>query len=93
MLVLADTEEPWNGVLVATDKDKHGLLKREFNALKGHPILGKWLYIPHDDEEFEEIVKKLVKYCIKDDFRIGVFPIAKKSKKSSKKRLKKQKTG
>ena len=81
MLVLADSEEPWNGVLVATDKEKHSALKKEFKSLEKHPILGKWLYIPGDDEDFENTVNKLVKYCLENDQRLGVMPKPKKKEK------------
>src|SRR6476660_9031274 len=52
VLVLADSEDPWNGILVPTDRDWHSHLQKEFPELTPHSVLGKWLYLPQTAFEF-----------------------------------------
>jgi len=54
MLVLAEGEEPWNGVMVCTAREHHAELIREFPRLVSHPVLGKWLYLSLGHEDFED---------------------------------------
>jgi hypothetical protein len=75
ILVLASRDkEPWEGLLIPTEKEFHESLMNEFPGLMAHPVLGKWLYIPEDTEEFEEFASKLVDLIARDDPRIGVIP-------------------
>ena len=80
VLVLADAEEPWNGVLIPTFREFHASLQKEFQVLKPHSVLGKWLYLPLKAADFEEIAVKLVEYIQSEDPRFGVDPKPKKSK-------------
>lgn len=82
VLVCANQEEPWNGVLLPTEREHHASLMREFPRLSPHPILGKWLYLSQEDPGFEEIASTLVKRIMKSDIRIGVVPGAGKRKRS-----------
>ncbi len=86
MLVLASREEPWNGLLVPTEKDFHEDLMSEFGSLAPHPILGKWLYLPEGTNEFESIAQGLVEHVLEGDPRIGVEPKEKKRKSTKKKK-------
>jgi hypothetical protein len=81
VLVLADSEDPWNGVLIPTEREFHASLQKEFLHLKPHPVLGKWLYLPQNTLEFEEIAAKIVEYIQASDPRFGVDPKPKKAKK------------
>jgi hypothetical protein len=82
VLVLASQgEEPWRGLLIPTEKAFHESLLKEFLALTVHPVLGKWLYVSEDSEEFEEIAQKLVDRISRADPRIGVPPKPRRKKK------------
>lgn len=73
-LVLAASEEPWNGLLVATGREFHDALRREWKQLKSHPVLGKWLYISQNNPQFETVATAIVKRVCEGDARIGVEP-------------------
>ena len=86
MFVLAAQDEPWKGVLVCTSHEFHSVLLREYPDLRPHPVLGKWLYLPHGHESFEETAEQLVGLVIKNDPRIGVEPRERKAKRQSSRR-------
>ncbi|GEM_PF-6587421 len=52
-LVVADRDEPWNGVMVCTSHDRQAALMQDVPGLVPHPQLSKWLYLPQTDEGFE----------------------------------------
>jgi hypothetical protein len=81
VLVLADGDEPWRGVLVPTERESHAALMAEFPALASHPVLGKWLYLPESATSFERDAEKLVECVRRLDARIGVLPEKKRPKK------------
>lgn len=74
MLCLTEGAEPWNGVLVCTDKAEHESLCAEFRSLKAHPVLGKWLYLSDESRDFEQVIELLIKAILRGDPRIGVVP-------------------
>lgn len=74
MLVLAARDEPWRGLLVPSEWEHHESLKEEFPPASEHPILGKWLYIPETDPEFEETATAIAELALRDDPRLGVSP-------------------
>lgn len=82
----------WNGVLLCTSREHHDHLKRAFPALTGHPVLGKWLYVPMSHPDFEVSVVGLVEAMGKGDSRIGIVPGQKSRRKSRKKAVKKKRT-
>mgnify|MGYP001601712166 CR=1 FL=1 len=89
MLVLASNkEDEWNGLLIPTEREFHPSLILEFPELCSHPVLGKWLYIPAQAEEFEDIALKIAELANKNDLRIGVIPGKKQRNSSSKKKVK-----
>ncbi|NUM89602.1 MAG: hypothetical protein HUU37_10390 [Bdellovibrionales bacterium] len=53
-LVLADGEKPWNGLLLPTSREHHAQLREKWRALRPHPVLGKWLWIPEASPSFED---------------------------------------
>jgi hypothetical protein len=73
-LIAADRAEPWNGLLVCTSQERHAALIDEMPALKKHPVLGKWLYVPQDDPAFEAIVERMTALVLARDPRVGVEP-------------------
>ena len=81
MIVLASGDEPWNGILVATEREFHSQLQQRYPSLKSHSILGKWLYLSQSDPSFEEIAISIIEAARRNDPLIGVDPKPKKSKK------------
>jgi hypothetical protein len=73
-LVLVTTRDkpPWGGLLVPTEKAFHESLKKEIPSLEPHPVLGKWLYLPEENESFEASATKLTSLIRERDVRIGV---------------------
>ena len=75
-------EEPWRGVLVCTDRERHAPLQAEFPELRPHAILPKWLYLPETADAFERIAAKLVAYARRRDPRLGVAPKPRKKSRT-----------
>jgi hypothetical protein len=73
-LIAADRAKPFNGVLVCTDREQHAALAKDVPALRPHPVIGKWLYVPQDDPAFESAVQALTALVLARDPRIGVEP-------------------
>lgn len=78
-------DEPWNGMLVCTSRERQATLLEEMPTLHPHKVLGKWLYVSQNEPAFEETVEQLVNLVLARDSRIGVEPKA--SKPRSKTRL------
>jgi len=76
MFCFAAKTEPWRGLLVCTDRDRHPSLLIEFPALAPHPILPKWLYLPETADAFEPLATRLVALARRRDPRLGVLPSA-----------------
>jgi hypothetical protein len=73
-LVAADREKPWNGLLVCTSQERHAALMADMSALRPHPVLGKWLYVPQEAPAFEETAEQLTTLVLARDPRVGVEP-------------------
>lgn len=71
-LVAADRGSPWDGLLVCTSQERHAALIEELPALRPHPVLGKWLYVPESDPAFEETAEAAAALVLARDTRIGV---------------------
>jgi hypothetical protein len=84
MLVLADGDEPWQGVLLPVDRASHASLMAEWPALLPHPVLGKWLYLPASDDSFETVIAEVVERIAVADSRFGVEPGQARRKKQRK---------
>lgn len=82
MLCFCAKAEPWLGVLVCTAREHHDSLTRDFPALRPHPILPKWLYLPDSVASFEAVAEKLVRLVRQRDPRIGVEPGARRPSKT-----------
>lgn len=76
----AGGEEPWNGVLVCTDRPHHAALVQEFPELVPHKILPKWLYLSEERPAFDRLAQRLVALARQRDPRIGVEPKPRKKK-------------
>jgi hypothetical protein len=72
VLVLADRKEPWQGLLVPTEKSLHRSLLADFPTLRVHPVLRKWLYVPHARGGFATAAAAIVEHIIAGDRRFGV---------------------
>ncbi len=77
-------EDPWRGLLVCTEQRHHAALGASFPGLTPHPVLGKWLYLPEANDDFEPIAEKIVQAVLYRDSRIGVIPPPKKRRKGKK---------
>lgn len=84
MLVVGDGEEPWNGLLLATDREHHPSLLEEWPDLAPHPILGKWLYLSQAHPRFEGVVEEIIAAARRGDPRVGTIPKPKSPRKSQK---------
>ena len=85
----------WNGLMLATEREKQALLTQEVNHLVPHPVLPKWLFLPFAKEGWEEEVHKIHRLLRRGDPLIGVWPqqrSKKKKKPASKKRALRKKT-
>jgi hypothetical protein len=76
VLVLADRREPWAGILIPTDRTLHASLLAEFGLLRVHPVLRKWLYLPHASGAFAREASAIVERIMAGDERFGVEPDA-----------------
>jgi hypothetical protein len=80
-LIAADRDAPFDGLLVCTSQERHAALVRDMPALRVHPVLGKWLYVPQADPAFEDTAAQLTAYVLARDPRIGVEPKPRKPRK------------
>lgn len=72
VLVLADRTDPWQGLLLPTERLVHAELLREFRGLSVHPVLRKWLYLPYGSDGFPSSAAAIVDRIANDDRRFGV---------------------
>jgi hypothetical protein len=82
MLVLCSGEEPWNGLLIATEKEFHEDIRQEFETVVQHPVLKKWLYLPENSENFESVSSEIVDAIRIGDERFGVEPKERKRRET-----------
>lgn len=80
-----ETETQDNGVWLATTKDHHDSLKKDFPHMRSISILGKgvtgWQILGADTLDFDSAVEKACEFILKGDERIGKVPKPKKKKK------------
>jgi hypothetical protein len=72
VVVLAAKKEPWNGLLLPTEREHHGALQKIYPELQPHSVLGKWLYLSQSNSHFEEIATAVVQLIRKGNPLIGV---------------------
>ena len=71
-LAVKDGEEPWNGLMVCTSRDRHAALLAQFPQLRSHQVLGKWLYLSQTHPEFESLAQEIVELARRRDPRLGI---------------------
>ncbi|GIL21248.1 MAG: hypothetical protein BroJett041_23620 [Candidatus Jettenia caeni] len=74
----------WNGCLLPLEREFHAQLIKAFPALSPHPVLGKWLYLPLETENFDDIIERIINHLSRHRDIWGIYP---KSKKTSKKKV------
>ena len=85
VLILRDkrdyTED--NGVWLATAKEHHQSLRRDFPSMRSIQLLGKgvtaWQVLPADAPDFEEAALRACEFILAGDPRIGKVPAARRS--------------
>lgn len=75
----------WNGVLLPTERQHHPQLQKDYPELRPHPVLPKWLYLPMNDDDFEETISEISQRIARNDSLFGVYPQPKKSRKVTRK--------
>jgi hypothetical protein len=73
-----------NGVWLATTKDHHESLRREFPHMRSIGVLGKdvtgWQVLPAETPDFEEAALRACELVLAGDPRIGKVPQRKRSR-------------
>jgi hypothetical protein len=86
VLILRDKDEHTedNGVWLATTKEHHRSLRREFPTMRSVQVLGKkvtgWQVLPADAKNFEEAALRACELVLAGDPRIGKVPGARRAK-------------
>lgn len=86
VLVIAEGEEPWNGILLPTDREHHSAIMKKHRSLQPHRILGKWLYLSQADPYFEEEAPSIIERIEKGDPLLGIEPKPKRRKPKASRR-------
>ncbi len=73
--------EIWYGCMFPVDREFQEKALARFPFLTPHPILPKWLYLPLETENFEELATEVMAQAVKPTGYWGSFPKAKSSKK------------
>ncbi len=67
-----------NGVWIATTKEHHASLRREFPSMRSVSVLGKgvtgWQVLPSDSPDFEQAALRACELIVARDPRIGKVP-------------------
>jgi hypothetical protein len=79
-----------NGVWLATTRDRHESLRREFPNMRSIGVLGEevtsWQILAVDAEDFEESVMRACELVRKGDERIGKVPAGKRARKGKRRK-------
>src|SRR5579872_3099329 len=84
VLILRDKQgaQPDNGVWLATTREHHESLRRDFPNMRSIEVLGKdvtgWQVLPADAPDFEEAALRACELVLARDSRIGKVPAKKK---------------
>lgn len=89
-IVLILREKPGgadNGVWLATSREHHESLRRDFPGMRSISVLGKdvtgWQVLPTQAPDFEEAAVRACDLILANDPRIGKKPKPKKSRRAS----------
>jgi hypothetical protein len=84
MLRRKETYQYDNGVWIATTRDHHMSLRKDFPAMRTIRLFGgpesEWQNLPADSDDFEADVIKVCKLILKGDLRIGKIPKPRRAK-------------
>jgi hypothetical protein len=84
MLRNKDTYQYDNGVWIATTRDHHASLRKDFPAMRTIRLFGgtesEWQNLPADSDDFEAEVMKVCKLILKGDLRVGKIPKPRRAK-------------
>jgi hypothetical protein len=76
-----------NGVWLATSREHHESLKKDFPSMRSIRLFGgsesEWQNLPFDSEDFEEAVMRACRLILKGDPRIGKIPTRRRVTKHS----------
>ena len=64
----------WNGILFPTEYEYQESLISDFKGLEQHPVLKKWLYLPLENEDFEDCAQNCTEAIRANDSRFGIYP-------------------
>lgn len=81
ILVLADGDPVWDGLLFPAEHDHHDSLLHQFPCLVEHTVLRKWLFLSAQRDDFEMRARELIQSLRERDPRFGVIPKERKSRK------------
>jgi hypothetical protein len=74
VLVLADRGEPWQGLLIPSERSAHASILADHPALRVHPVLCKWLYLADGNRRFTTVAVAMLESIVSRDARFGVEP-------------------
>jgi hypothetical protein len=92
VLILRDKagKSPDNGVWLATTKEHHESLRREFPNMRSIRVFGKkvtgWQVLPADAPDFEEAALRACELIVARDPRIGKVPASRRASGARKRR-------
>ena len=66
--------EIWNGCMFPVEKEYQDQALQKFSFLIPHPVLPKWLYLPLETENFEELAEKVLSQALRPDGYWGSIP-------------------
>lgn len=72
--------ELWQGAFFPVEKQHQPSVIEQFPFLSPHPILGKWLYLPLQTDEFIDQVEQVLPYLLRPGSLFGTVPKKKKPK-------------
>lgn len=70
----------WNGCMFPVDHDFSATALKTCPFLVPHPILPKWLYLPVETENFDELVEEVLKHVLRPHSLWGSIPKSKTKK-------------
>jgi len=83
-----------NGVWLATSKEHHESLRRDFPSMRSIGLLGKdvtgWQVLPMKANDFEEAALRACELILAGDPRIGKIPTSRRPRRAPKSRAKKK---
>jgi hypothetical protein len=74
--------EIWNGCMFPVEKENQSEIVKRFPFLISHPILPKWLYLPFETENFDELAESLLRELRRRNPLMGTIPKPKSSKRA-----------